>query len=351
MDLGSVRILLALGAALIALSASGNDAQAQTSGVQDDVVFTDYSPLSGNAELARRLLSPLAGEKIRLILERSGKTLSEQPIDLSAEKFFVRLPSRKPSQGYGLLVFVPPWREAKLPPGWSSVLDRYGVIFVSAERSGNDTDDLARREPLALLAAENIIRRHAVDQTRVYIAGFSGGSRVAMRLALGYPDLFRGALLNAGSDPIGDGQAPLPPRDLFLQFQSTTRLIYVTGELDTGGLAMDANSIHSMRAWCVFDVHAEVMPRVGHATPDSTSLARSLDALLDHARPDANRLAACRQAMENKLTAELQRDESLIAGGRRDDAHRLLIEIDRRFGGLAAPRSIDLSHQLIGPHS
>ena len=59
--------------------------------------------------------------------------------------------------------------------------------------------------PLALLAYENIRRSHTLDANRVYVGGMSGGSRVALRVALAYPDVFRGALLNAGSDPIGDG--------------------------------------------------------------------------------------------------------------------------------------------------
>lgn len=58
-----------------------------------------------------------------------------------------------PPHGFALLVFVPPWQDARLPPEWAKVLDRYGAIFVSAARSGNDENVLGRREPLALLAA------------------------------------------------------------------------------------------------------------------------------------------------------------------------------------------------------
>jgi poly(3-hydroxybutyrate) depolymerase len=52
---------------------------------------------------------------------------------------------------------------------------------------------------LALIAAQNAMAQYSVDPQQVYIGGFSGGSRVALRLALGYPDVFHGALLNAGS--------------------------------------------------------------------------------------------------------------------------------------------------------
>jgi pimeloyl-ACP methyl ester carboxylesterase len=62
------------------------------------------------------------------------------------------------------------------------------------------------------------------DRRAAWILPSSGGSRVALRLALGFPDVFRGAFLNAGSDPIGDAQTPLPPAELFSRFQEMTRL-------------------------------------------------------------------------------------------------------------------------------
>lgn len=142
------------------------------------------------------------------LLAQSGKRLGDQPVNLADEKFAVYVPAQKPTGGYALLVFVPPWNDARLPDGWGPVLDQYGVIFVTAARSGNDANVFGRREPLALLAEQNVARRYAVNQARVLIAGFSGGSRVAMRLALAYPDLFHGAILNAGSDPVGSRTIP-----------------------------------------------------------------------------------------------------------------------------------------------
>jgi hypothetical protein len=47
--------------------------------------------------------------------------------------------------------------------GWAEILERRGVIFVSAENSGNEANVLDRREPLALLAAPNTMQRYRVD--------------------------------------------------------------------------------------------------------------------------------------------------------------------------------------------
>jgi dienelactone hydrolase len=337
-------ILLVLSIWVTSLCAAADAPPSQITGLHD-AVFSEYSPLSGNAELARRLLSPLSAAQIPDLLAHAGKGLSAQPINLAEEKFAVYVPAQAPARGYVLLVFVPPWSDARLPPGWAAVLDRYGVIFVTAARSGNDVTPLGRRAPLALAAAYNVMRRYPVDPERVYISGFSGGSRTALRLALGYPDLFRGALLNAGSDPIGTPELPLPPRDLFLQFQNSTRLVYVTGEQDPASLAADEQSIHSMREWCVFDMDIEVTHWKSHESASPTALSAALRALLNPVEPDPNKLAACRASVETKLDAQFQQVESFIAGGKHDEAQKLLHQIDAHFGGLAAPHSVELAHQ------
>src|SRR5262249_23662500 len=162
-------------------------------------------------------------------LEAAHGATANQPVDLADEKFLIYLPSQKPEQGYALLVFVPPWEEAGLPRQWAPILDKYGVLFVTAARSGNK-EHVLRREPRALLAAFNVTQRCPIDPRRVYVGGFSGGARVALRLALGYPDVFRGALLNAGSDALGNADAvppiSLPPRELLYRFQESSRLVY-----------------------------------------------------------------------------------------------------------------------------
>jgi hypothetical protein len=79
---------------------------------------------------------------------------------------------------------------------------------------------------------------------------------------------------------------------------------------------------------------------------DSVALSRGLGALLNPVPPDPNELAACRLDIEKELAARLHDVESLIATGKRDDAQKALMETDRRFGGLAAPRSSDLESTL-----
>ncbi len=336
---------LVLGAGLTALLASPANTQPITSGLRTDVVFSEYSALSSTQELVRRLLSPLGALRVTQEAARAGKTLHGQPIDLASERFSLYVPPDSPGRRYSLLVFVPPWPQARVPAQWIAALDRHDMILVTAARSGNDAGAMDRREPLALLAAHNVLAQYAVDPQRVYIAGFSGGSRVALRLALGYPELFHGVLLNAGSDPIGNADVPLPPAEQLRQFQDSTRLVYVTGERDDAHLVDDAHSRQSLAKWCVFDVDTQTEARAGHEPADASAFARALDALLRHVPTPPNRLADCRARIAAQLNLDLQQIEAAFARGDTAAAKRLLAGLDTRYGGLAAPRSVELASQ------
>ena len=329
------------------LMSPANTQNTQTApvGLRDGVVFTEYSPLSTGAELVRRVFSPLTALRINQETARAGKSLRGQPINLANERFSVYVPAHPPPQGYSLLVFVPPWPRAEVPSQWIPPLDRHDMILVTPSNSGNNASTVDRREPLALLAAQNAMAQYPVDPQQVYIGGFSGGSRVALRLALGYPDLFHGALLNAGSDPIGNADVPLPPADLFRRFQDSMRLVYVTGERDDAHLIDDIHSRQSLEKWCVFDVVIESEPRKEHELADASAFSRSLDALLER-QTHLNRLPDCRARLDAELSAQLKQVEDSFARSETGAARRLLDKIDARYGGLAAPRSVELAgHQ------
>jgi len=321
---------------------------ASATGLRKDVVFTAYTPLSANTELIRRMLSPLAAAQIAAEQARTGLRLSEQPVDLAGEKFLLYVPERAPAAGYGLLVFVPPWDDARLPAGWAPVIDEFGLIMVATVRSGNEQSAIGRRYPLAILAEYNVARRYRLDPDRIFICGFSGGSRVALRLAVAYPDVFRGAILNAGSDPIGESNAPLPPPDLFHRFQEATHLVYVTGDGDIKNASFDHASMSSLDSWCVYGVDFQTEFFVAHDVMNANALARALGLLSAPAQPNPEKLAACRNARETELTAQIGEAEALLAQNKRDEARAKLMDIDAHFGGLAAPRSVALFNRLGG---
>jgi len=301
------------------------------------VVFTRTTPFADLAEIERRTRPPVYASKI---------VAHGQAVDISKEHFLVYVPSKKPPEGYALFVFVPPWDEPRLPPDWVPILDEKGVVFVSAWHSSNEADVRTRREPLALIAAANLIEEYNVDPSRVLVGGFSGGAEVAMRLALAYPDLFRGAFMNSGNDTIGNIQTPIPPADLFRKFQEDSRLFYVVGDGDGTRVNHQNASAQSMRDWCVAHVDHRVMPHMGHDVASARALEVALTALLGPAESAPGDLSSCRAGLDSKRAAKLQIVKGLLAKGDRAAARRALDDLDAEFGGLAAPESLDLDAKI-----
>ncbi|AIF46073.1 PHB depolymerase family esterase [Dyella japonica] len=317
-------------------------------GTLNDVVFSRYGDYSSSAELARRLVTPLNAWRLQQQAAANGMAIADQPVDLARERFAMYVPAQAPPDGYALLVFVPPWDEARVPPSWTPVLDRHGMILVTAANIGNDTSLLDRRDPVSLLAAINVMAGYRVNPQRVYVGGLSGGSRVAQRLALGYPDLFHGALLNAGSDPLGK-TIPLPPASLLEQFQAGTHVVFLTGQMDASNLASDRVSRQSLRDWCVDDIVTREMPWKGHALAEPAALDYALTSLEASHAPDAAKLTACRSGISASLDDDLAKATAALDAGHADEARKRLEAIDQRYGGLAAPRSVALAARLAKP--
>src|SRR5690606_32669273 len=182
--------------------------------------------------------------------------------------------------------------------------------------------------------------------------GFSGGARAALRLAVGFPEVFRGVMLNAGSDPLGGDAMSPPPAEQFALLQERGRLVWVTGVRDLPNRRMARESLESMQANCIHDLHSISMSRTEHAPPDRRNFARALDLLdpLDQAAAGAagraEALSGCRAVQAASVHAALAEVDALIAAGDIEGAGERLGTLDLRWGGLAAPRSVELARQL-----
>jgi len=119
----------------------------------------------------------------------------------AGEAFFVHIPpAYSGTERYGLIVYMDPKdRVGAEPPGWADVLDRRKFLFVAPQDAGNGQRG-ERRRGLAVLAALEMSRRYAVDPQRVYVAGLSGGARIASQLGFFQSDLFHGTIQSCGTD-------------------------------------------------------------------------------------------------------------------------------------------------------
>jgi pimeloyl-ACP methyl ester carboxylesterase len=327
------------GLAGVLLACVAGSAWAVGGAVQRDLVFDHASPLARRDVVLERVSSPLRAAAM-------PDAASPATLDLAAERFEMFVPeSPPPSAGLGLIVFVPPWEGQGLPAAWLPALERHGFVLVTAERSGNAQDVRERRIPLALTAYENVLRRYRIDPARVHVAGFSGGSRVALRIALAYPDVFRGALLNAGSDPIGSVDVPLPGPELFGRLERGTRLVYVSGARDGPAMAADRASRQSARDLCIANTRLLTAAGGGHEPADAGAFERALQAL-EAPLADESKQAGCRTRRTRAMAREMEALAALVDAGERDRAMVRLRELDARWGGLVRTASIDLARRL-----
>ena len=308
------------------------------------VPLESLSPLATTAEIVRRTFSPTSQDRLRQAQAKTGKTPPEHSIDPAKEELELFVPPLPGSGRYGLLVFVMPAPIA-MPEDWRLPLERAGVIFVAAQRSGNSQSVFERRIPLALHAYEHVRTRYPVDPERVFIGGFSGGSRMAQYTAMAYPEVFRGAMLVGGSLKIGQYQVVLPPRELALKFLSSTKLVFATGSEDGLNGGIDRRNRKVLESLC-FQGYARVAQlRLGHWLPSGGGLARVLAELEQPVVADPG-FDTCVQGLDADIGQRLAGVESLMAAGRMREAGIALGEMEDHFGGLAGDRAIPLARTI-----
>lgn len=322
-------------------------AQAQSSGLREHVRFDGYSPLAKTSTLFQRTMSPLWAQQALDAYAAKGEALPAYTIDLGKESYSIYVPkAAPPDRGYGLVVFVPPWSNAVVPRSWRNTLDERGVIFVTAANSGNEAPEIPRRMALALHEYANVSQQFHIDPERVYIGGFSGGGRVALRLALGYPDVFRGALIDGAGDDIGSFLVPLPEAKLLQRVQEHSRLVYMHGSEDEPNAMRVRYSMASARELCIFDTTKLSIYKHGHEPADAATWAHGLQLLEQPVAESSKELVECRARIDMQVASGIAYMRELAAHGKPADARKALADLDARFAHLAAPATLELSRQL-----
>jgi tetratricopeptide (TPR) repeat protein len=245
--------------------------------------FAEASPLAMIDELTRRF--GLTGEE--LAADTDGTS-----IDLAVESFDVYVPGTyRPGEGWGLLVWISPTEFGGFVRSEiAAALTAHQLIWVGADAAGNGR---ARwdRAGLALDVAHQLPSLYDLDPRRIFVAGYSGGGRLASGLALAYPEVFSGALALFGADyfrrlPVPDRPGsflpprfPPPPADLLALARESRAFVLLTGELDFN--RPQTQEVHRAMVADGFR-HATLLeiPDASHYTPvDGEWLDRALSAL------------------------------------------------------------------------
>lgn len=122
-----------------------------------------------------------------------------QEFRLEDETFQVFVPDEyQPDGTWGAFVWISPTENGFMcPEPWLDVLARRKLIWIGADRSGNNRL-IDHRVRLAVEAALQVQNLYAIDPDRVYAAGFSGGGKIAGMCAIVYADVFRGTFSICG---------------------------------------------------------------------------------------------------------------------------------------------------------
>lgn len=229
----------------------------------DEPVAVEIEPArTGSFRTGLRQRHPASS--LEALAERFGRPADEleravaagERYSIETERFAVFVPQGysvpiSRAERWGLVVWVSPTPEGGVPnDATEKVLEERRLLWVGADESGNQRQT-SQRIAVALDAAHNMRRYYELDPERIYVAGYSGGGRVATALALLFPQTFRGGLFIYGVDfyrrvPIPDRPGsdwvpwfPPPPKSELERLRSNTRLVLVTGERDFNRLQVE----------------------------------------------------------------------------------------------------------------
>jgi len=300
--------------------------------------FTETTPLADGAEVLVRLLHPLAYRQ----WQADGRIQAGQTIVPSQESWHVYVPpDYDGSEAYGVLVWVSPYDDGSLEENWQHALRLHKLIYVGADRSGNNQSLVTRRVPLALTGLANIEAQYKVDPARIYIAGFSGGGVTASRMAAAYADVFVGGLFVSTSDGLGSDDVPVPPLERFDLMRSRGRYVFTSGDEETTNLVMNERAVDDYRALCVPRVDYIHIPNRTHSNIDSRYFDRAMQYLDNPPAVDASAQADCQKQLAARRAQAFDEVRQAFAAGDKDKAWKLLQDIHVAFGPLAEP---DFSH-------
>ena len=118
--------------------------------------------------------------------------------NLADESFEVYVPAdytgEKP---FGLFVFCSPSPSGRPMGPFLKSMDERHLIWIGPNKAGNDRVNRPRMG-LAIDAAISMKAKYNIDPDRVYVAGISGGGRIASMLGVGYADIFKGGFYMIG---------------------------------------------------------------------------------------------------------------------------------------------------------
>lgn len=197
------------------------------------------------------------------------------------------------------------------PQGWKAfeaVCKKQGIVFIGVRGAGNNVAG-PKRVRIVLDVLDDVRRQLALDADRTYLAGFSGGGRIACSIGFALPEYIGGIL------PIGAGGGLRD--EMWLRERASQRLsvAHIAGETD-----FNRGEVERWRTPFLKEMGVRskvwIVPKLGHALPNDNTTAEAVAWLEEtkKARADfAKRFPATRAIAEPARTADAK---ALLTEGR-----------------------------------
>jgi predicted esterase len=243
-----------------------------------DRQFTNSAPYSSDAEILRHF----------------GYAVPVPDYNIKQERFRTIIPETySTNEAWGLLVWISAENEAHVPDDIAAEAGSHRVLVVSPYQSGNNRHPLDRFR-LALDAVCGMCRDYHVDRGRIYVSGFSGGSRMASMLGVAYGDLFSGTLCICGVNFYRAVRSPegeefpvtyVPQPGPLARAKQLGRFVMITGETDPNRRSTRLLVEKGFKQESFRNITLQDVPRMGHAVPGRKEIQQAFDFLADRAGP------------------------------------------------------------------
>jgi predicted esterase len=209
--------------------------------------------------------------------------------DSKAQQYELYAPRTvNPTKPTGLILFISASDDPAGLAQWRNVCDAAGILFASPYGAGNNRPG-PERTRIVFDVLDDVRRRFVVDPDRTYLGGFSGGARVACRIAFALPEYFGGVVPVCAAENLRE--------ESWLRRRVTDRLsaALITGETD-----FNRGEIERLRGPLLAEVGMRtkvwIVPKLGHGIPTAAVFTEALR-WMEEGLPLRRRLAAQWPAM------------------------------------------------------
>lgn len=203
--------------------------------------------------------------------EGASRVAEVFPADETLEWQLYVPPTYDAAKPAGAVVWISSYSRGGPPRAWNDSLRDRNLLWIGAQNAGNEVP-VTRRMFLAMFGPMVLQRDYALDATRIYIGGFGGGAKTAMRVAALRPNIFTGGLFISGAQFWGRDEPPL------IEAVRALPYVFMSGSMDYA-LEEVEDTHRAYRAAGVDRSKLIVIRNHRHKMPDSQNFERAVDYL------------------------------------------------------------------------